>query len=66
MECACRNNYKSMIFGEKARATRAQGLYTITLYFLRLVKEKPGHENGVGHTIMAIILVFGGVLRCYR
>ena len=66
MACACTNNYKNMIFGKKARAKRAQGLYTITIYFLRLVKEKPGHENGVEQTVMAIIFVSGGVLRCYK
>ncbi len=66
VECACRNNEKIWFFEKKARAERAQGLYTITIYFLRPVKEKPGHENGVEQKIMAIIFVFGGVLRCYK
>ena len=64
VECACRNNDKNMNFWKKARAERAQGLYTITIYFLRPVKVKGSLENGVEQTIMAIIFVFGDVLRC--
>jgi len=53
-----------MNFWKKARAERAQGLYNITIYFLRPVKVKGSLENGVEQTIMAIIFVFGDVLRC--